>query len=200
MPSISVNCLAFLSLGRSLGETPHSCSYHRLVQSCICTSTFSASKFQSFQSFQSFQVSKFLTYLIKTMDTPGAMFILVQVGYCMVYFHTVGLTPGFTYLVSCDDSGMGFSLPVMVYQAPVARFRVDSPISIGQLMGLRFFPTMAAIPSLPTHRSREVWSPPTGTPHPPIRPALPASAPGLGWSWSSPATVAPPQVIVCYYY
>ena len=134
------------------------------------------------------------------MDAPGAMFIPVQVGYCTVYFHTVGLTPGFTYLVSCDDTGMGFSSPVMVYQGPVARFTVESPIAIGQLMGLRIFPTMVAIPAPPTRHSREMWSPPTAAPRPPIRPALPVSAPGLGWSWSSPATVTPPQVIVCYYY
>ena len=82
----------------------------------------------------------------------------------------------------------------MVYQSPVARFTVESPIAIGQLMGLRIFPTMAALPAPPLHPSREIWTPPVAAPCPPVRPSLPASAPGLGWSWSSPATVAPPQV------
>ena len=133
------------------------------------------------------------------MDAPGAMFIPVQVGYCTVYFHTFGLTPGFSYLVSCEDTGVGFPSPVMVYQGHVAHFTVESLIAIGQLMGLRIFPTMAAIPAPTTRHSREMWTPPTAAPRPPIRPALHASTPGLGWSWSSPATAAPPQVIVCCY-
>ena len=52
----------------------------------------------------------------------------------------VGLTPGFTYLVSMDDAGVGFDSPVMVYRGPVARFTMETLIGMAQLMGLRNLP------------------------------------------------------------
>ena len=47
--------------------------------------------------------------LYGTMNTTGPIFVPIQVGYCTVYLQTIGLTPGFTYLVSLDDAGVGFA-------------------------------------------------------------------------------------------
>ena len=114
----------------------------------------------------------------------------IQVGYCTVYLHTVGLTPGFTYLVSLDDTGLGFASPVMVYRAPVARFTTESPLGIAQLLGLRvFYPSAPTFdPSLGESRGARRG---LAVPLHPIRLSLPESAPGLDWSWSSPPTESP---------
>ena len=128
------------------------------------------------------------------MNHPGSVFVPVQVRYCTVYLHTVGLTPGFTYLVSCDDTGVGFASPVMVYQGPVAWLTVESPMAFGQLMGPQVFFLMAAIPVPPAGRASRSWSPSFTAPCPLIRLVVPVTALGLGWNWSSPATGVPPQV------
>ena len=132
------------------------------------------------------------------MSAPTSMFVPVQVGYCTVYLHTVGLTPGYNYLVSCDDAGVGFASPVMVYQSPTARFGIESPLAIGHLMGLRVIPTMAVIPAPPSRFTRRARTPSPTLPRPAIQPAPPSSAPGLGWTWSSPVTSAAPQVSVTF--
>ena len=86
------------------------------------------------------------------MNPSGPIFIPIQMGYCKVYLHTVGLTPEFTYLISMDDAGVGFDSPVMVYRGPVAWFTTESPIGIAQLVGLRvFFPTEAVFESPAAH-------------------------------------------------
>ena len=61
-------------------------------------------------------------------------------------------------------------------------------LGIAQLLGLRVF-----YPSAPTFgpaigETRGAWAP-IASPQP-VRPALPQSAPGLDWSWSSPSVVS----------
>ena len=133
------------------------------------------------------------------MNTAGPIFVPIQVGYCTVYLHTVGLTPGFTYLVSLDDTGVGFASPVMVYRAPVARFTTESPLGIAQLLGLRvFYPSAPTFgPSLGESRGARTG---LAAPLHPVRPSLPESAPGLDWSWSSPAMESPVGILLSFYF
>ena len=130
------------------------------------------------------------------MNPTGPIFVPIQVGYCKVYLHTVGLTPGFTYLVSLDDAGVGFASPVMVCRVPVARLTIESPLGIVQLLGLRVF-----YPSAPTFgpavsETRWAWAP-VATPQP-VLPALLEAAPGLNWSWSSPSVESPVGILISF--
>ena len=86
----------------------------------------------------------------------------------------------------------------MVYRAPVARFTMESPVGIAQLMGLSvFFPSAATFGSLASEVHGD-WVSAPATPHPPVRPALPVSTPGLGWSWSSPTVESPVGIYVLF--
>ena len=71
----------------------------------------------------------------------------------------------------------------------------ESHVGIAQLMGLRIFFQTAATFGSPAGEVRRDWVPSPLAPRPLVRPALPVSAPGLGWSWSSPPMESPAGIL-----